>query len=133
MGQALVPVVTQINSGNSELIRDGENGLMFPVGDSVSCAAHLAHLAADENVLRTLRRAAWNTAREYSVERMVQNYEECFRDVTASDFSRAHRANAPQPYPLLPACKSRYPLWLRKVKSRLGALRSSPMQISGSA
>jgi glycosyltransferase involved in cell wall biosynthesis len=131
MGQALVPVVTQINSGSSELIRNGENGLMFPVGDSAACAAHLAKLAADENLLRILRRAAWNTAQDYSVERMVDSYEQCFREVSAPDFSRAHRAGAPQPYPLLPACKSPYPFWLRKVKRRLGALRSVPMQMPG--
>ena len=125
MGQALVPVVTRINSGNSELIRDGENGLLFPVGDAVACASHLARLAADADMLRTLRLSAWETSREYSVERMVDNYEDCFRHVAATDFGNAHRATAPRPYPLLPACKSRYPFWLRKVKSRLATLRSS--------
>jgi len=124
MGQALVPVVTRINSGNSQLIRDGENGLMFPVGDAAACAEHLARLSTDEALLRTLRRAAWDTAREYSVDRMVEAYEKCFRHLLASDFSNAHRSTAPRPYPLLPACKSRYPFWLRKVKSRLATLRS---------
>ncbi|MDQ1639511.1 MAG: hypothetical protein QOF62_2850 [Pyrinomonadaceae bacterium] len=133
MGQALVPVVTRINSGSSELIRNGENGLLFPVGDSAACTAHLEKLAVDDNLLRILRRGAWNTARDYSVERMVENYEQCFRQVSASDLPRAHRASAPRPYPLLPACKSRYPFWLRKVKSRLGAFRYPPMQIPGSS
>jgi glycosyltransferase involved in cell wall biosynthesis len=120
MGQTLAPVVTRINSGNSQLIRDGENGLLFPVGETVACADHLARLANDQNLLRVLRQAAWETAREYSVERMVDAYEQCFRSVAAAGFSNAHRAAAPQPYPLLPACRSRYPFWLRKVKSRLG-------------
>jgi glycosyltransferase involved in cell wall biosynthesis len=132
MGHGLVPVVTRIDSGNSQLIRDGENGLMFSIGDVAACAAHLARLAADEKLLRNLQHSAWATAREYSVERMVENYEQCFREISAADFPRTHRAGAPRPYPLLPACKSRYPFWLRKVKSRWGALRASPMQISES-
>ena len=120
MGQALCPVVTSINSGNSQLVRDGENGLLFNVGDTNACAEHLARLAADRNLLRTLRRAAWKTAGEYSVERMVDSYEECFRSLAADSSSNARRAAVPRPYPLLPACRSRYPFWLRKVKSRLG-------------
>lgn len=129
MGYGLVPVVTRINSGNSQLIREGENGLMFEVGDVAACAEHLRKLAADREMLRTLRLSAWKTAAEYSVERMVDNYEDCFRQISAPDFSRQHRLKASKPYPLLPACRSRYPFWLRKVKSRLATLRSSPLQI----
>lgn len=128
MGQTLLPVVTRINSGNSQLIRDGKNGLLFPVGDITGCAEHLASLAADRNRLRTLRKAAWETTGDYSIPRMIENYEECFRHLMAADFSRAHRSGAPQPYPILPACRSRYPFWLRKVKSRLTRGRSFQTQ-----
>jgi glycosyltransferase involved in cell wall biosynthesis len=126
MASTLVPVVTRINSGNSQLIRQANNGLMFEVGDAIACAEHLAQLATDQELLHRLRSAAWETAREYSVERMVENYERCFQEVTASDFMNANRETAPRPYPLLPACRSRYPFWLRKVKSRLATLRSMP-------
>jgi glycosyltransferase involved in cell wall biosynthesis len=131
MGQTLLPVVTRINSGNTQLIRNGENGLLFAVGDITACADHLTSLAADRNLLLAMRRAAWDTTRDYSVPRMIENYEECFRHLKAADFSRAHRAGAPQPYPILPACRSRYPFWLRKVKSRLINLRSFQAQTTG--
>ncbi len=131
MASTLVPVVTRINSGNTQLIREGENGLMFEVADAISCAKHLAQLSTDQELLRSLRWAAWKTAREYSVERMVENYERCFQEVTAPDFMNADRKTAPRPYPLLPACRSRYPFWLRKVKSRLATLRSTPMPSVG--
>ncbi|HEV7397579.1 MAG TPA: glycosyltransferase family 4 protein, partial [Pyrinomonadaceae bacterium] len=117
MGYGLAPVVTRINSGNSQLIREGENGLMFAVGDMAACAVHLRKLASDNEMLRSLRLSAWETAAAYSVERMVDNYEDCFRKISGPDFSRQHRLEASKPYPLLPACKSRYPFWLRKVKS----------------
>jgi glycosyltransferase involved in cell wall biosynthesis len=121
MGHALAPVVTRIPSGNTQLIQDGENGLLFPVGDVVAAARHLAQLADDPALLRRLRRNAWLTAGEYSVEKMAQRYLECFREVSQPGFQRAHRHEAPRPYPLLPACRSRYPNWLRKIKYHLNA------------
>jgi glycosyltransferase involved in cell wall biosynthesis len=121
MGHAVAPVITRIPSGNTQLIRDGENGLLFPVGEVATAARHLARLASDPALLERLQRGAWNTAREYSVERMVQRYQDCFREISQTGFSRAHRLDAPRPYPLLPACRSRYPTWLRKLKYRLNA------------
>jgi glycosyltransferase involved in cell wall biosynthesis len=121
MGHGLAPVVTQIPSGNSQLIRDGENGLLFPVGDMANAARHLTLLANDAEALKRLRLNAWLTAGEYSVERMAQRYLECFREVAQPEFQRAHRREAPEPYPLLPACRSRYPNWLRKIKYHLNA------------
>lgn len=121
MGHALVPVVTIIGSGNTQLINDGRNGLLFPVGDIPACALHLERLFLEDGLLPALRRGAWETAGKYSVDRMVERYEECFRDVSAPDFPRAHRLGIPHPYPLLPACRSRYPTWLRKIKYRLAA------------
>jgi len=121
MGRALVPVVTRIASGNTQLICDGENGLTFAVGDTAACAAHLDRLAGDDDLRRRLRRAAWTTSLDYSVELMTERYEECFRSITAPGFSRAHRISAPRPYPVLASCVSRYPFWLRKVKRYLVA------------
>jgi glycosyltransferase involved in cell wall biosynthesis len=121
MGQALAPVVTRIPSGHTQLIRDGENGFLFAVGDVAAAARHLAIMANDHALLQQLRRRAWETAGEYSVERMAQRYLNCFREVSQPEFKRAHRHKAPRPYPLLPACRSRYPTWLRKIKYRLNA------------
>jgi glycosyltransferase involved in cell wall biosynthesis len=121
MGRALVPVVTRIASGNTQLICDGENGFTFAVGDTAACAAHLDRLAGDDDLKRRLRRAAWKTSLDYSVELMTERYEECFRYLTAPGFSCAHRISAPRPYPLLASCVSRYPFWLRKIKRYLVA------------
>jgi hypothetical protein len=113
--------VTRIASGNTELIREGENGLLFPVGDVAAAARHLALLAADGELLRRLRRNAWATAGEYSIRRMAQRYLDCFHEVSQPEFQRAERHRAAHDYPLLPACRSRYPAWLRKIKYRLNA------------
>lgn len=124
MGHVLVPVVTDIASGNTQLIHDGRNGLLFPVGDVTACVLHLARLFSEGGLLRALRRGAWMTACEYSIERMAGRYKECFRHISAADFPRAHRLTVRQPYPLLPACRSRYPPWLRKIKYHIKAWSS---------
>jgi glycosyltransferase involved in cell wall biosynthesis len=121
MGHALVPVVTRIASGNTQLIRDGENGFTFAVGDTSACAIHLEGLAGDGDLRRVMRRAAWMTSLDYSVELMTKSYEECFRNITDPGFSRDYRLSVPRPYPVLVSCVSRYPFWLRKVKSRVVA------------
>jgi glycosyltransferase involved in cell wall biosynthesis len=126
MGHALVPVVTRIESGNLELVRDGENGFVVPVGDVAGAAQRLGRLAVDAQALCRMKRAAWETGRQFSVEAMVENYIDCFAHVADAGFDREHRRAAPRPYPPMPSCVSRYPTWLRRISARLRALASGP-------
>jgi glycosyltransferase involved in cell wall biosynthesis len=119
MGHAVVPVITRLDSGNIEVIRDGENGFLAEVGDFPAFAERLAILAHDRERALKMRKAAWATSQEYSVELMVRRYQECFTTITAADFPREHRAPQGTPHPLMSSCLSRYPFWLRKVKSHL--------------
>jgi glycosyltransferase involved in cell wall biosynthesis len=117
MGQGVVPVATRIPSGNTELVRDGENGFLATVGDTKGFADRLEQLHRDRSLLARLRRAAWVTSADYSVQRMASAYEACF----AGEGERAPRPTGS--FPVMPSCRSRYPLWLRKVKWRVfGAL-----------
>jgi glycosyltransferase involved in cell wall biosynthesis len=119
MGHALVPVVTRIASGNVELVRDGENGFVVEVGDTRAAADRLRQLAESHALLRRLRRAAWETGRDYSVERMTERYLDCFEAAVRLHPSREHRLPRRAAYPVMPSCRSKYPLWLRKMKRRL--------------
>jgi len=65
-----------------------------------------------------LKAEAWKTSREFSSERMVERYIATFQYFTAAEFSREHRKAITQPYPVMQSCKSRYPIWLRKLKRR---------------
>lgn len=123
MGHAVVPVVTRIESGNAELVRDGENGFVVPVGEPREAAARLKLLAEDRARLGALRLAAWERAAEFSVGAMVGKYVDCFERVAAGVESRTYRAGLPSHYPPMPSCRSRYPRWARKVKSHLLAAR----------
>lgn len=117
MGQGVVPVATRIPSGSTELVRDGENGFLAAVADTNAFANRLEQLYRNPALLTRLRRAAWVTSEDYSVERMASAYESCFK---------VEGERAPRPsgaFPVMPSCRSRYPTWLRKVKWRLsGAL-----------
>jgi glycosyltransferase involved in cell wall biosynthesis len=124
MGHGVVPVATRIPSGNTELVRDGENGYLAEVGDTKAFADRLEKLHREPRLLARLRRAAWLTSADYSVERMATSYEVCF----TADAARASRPAGA--FPVMPSCRSRYPAWLRKVKWRLSSAMPRARAIS---
>jgi glycosyltransferase involved in cell wall biosynthesis len=116
MAHGVVPVATRIASGNVELLRDGENGLLVAVGDPVGAADCVEKLYLNPELRAELRRAAWRTVERYSVERMTTKYEACL----AHGGDRAPRPVGP--FPVMPSCRSAYPHWLRKLKWHLSAI-----------
>ncbi len=121
--QAVVPVVTRTASGNAEIVQDGVNGFLLPIGDCEGFADRIETLAKDRSCLYKMRRAIWETCRQYTIERMVEEYAFCFEHLTEDQVSR-NQAGRPVPYPLMPSCRSVYPRWLRKIKWGLKALAS---------
>lgn len=117
MGHAAVPVVTRTRSGNSEVVRSGENGYLVPIGDIPAFADRLEALARDPGLLARLRQAAWETSGQYSLERMTAEYVRCIGETVSADEARAPRPASS--LPVMPSCRSRYPLWLRRMKWRL--------------
>lgn len=130
LGHAVVPVVTRIASGNVELVSDGINGFVVPVGDIASAAARIKTLAEDRAALNAMRRASWQRAREFSVEGMVEKYVDCFQQAAAGVSARTHREGLANPYPLMPSCISRYPNWLRMIKAWVLALAANMRESS---
>ncbi len=124
MGHALVPVVTDIESGNTQLVRNGENGFVVPVGDINLAAARIQQLASSGDSLNRMKKEAWQTGHQFSVAQMVAGYLSCIEVARKGVKSRNKRAGVPDPYPMMPSCRSKYPLWLRKLKARLLHLRT---------
>ena len=124
MAHGVVPVVTRIESGNAQLVRDGENGFVLPVGDMASFAGRLESLAGNREVLAALARAAWETSKQYSIERMVENYATAFAEVGQGVSARRERAGVDANYPVMNSCRSKYPFWLRRIKQRVVTLGS---------
>lgn len=90
MSRGLVPVVSDIRSGIPELIRDGENGLIAPVGDIQQFADHLAYLYQYPKQLQKMRHAAYQTILNggFGLEEMTDRYMKVFQKVASQDFIR---------------------------------------------
>jgi glycosyltransferase involved in cell wall biosynthesis len=124
MGHGVVPVVTNIESGNPEVVREGENGFLVAVGDTGTFVDRLELLAGDRERLSLMRQAAWETSQDYSLERMVQSYVQTFQEAAERTSGRKQRDGLTSQYPVMPSCRSKYPFWLRKIKSRVLSLGS---------
>jgi glycosyltransferase involved in cell wall biosynthesis len=116
MANGCAPVVTDIESGNKQLVEDGVNGFVVPVGDVDAFVDRIKLLAADRSRLNEMRRAAWYTGKQYSVDRMVENYVSCFE--RAIEHARSNPRTPDPDFPLMESCRSKYPLWLRRLKAK---------------
>ena len=121
MSQVVAPLVTNIASGNTELVSEGENGHLLEVGDIDGFVGRLETLARKPGHLKQLRRAAWETSRQYGIGRMVESYEECIQQITTSKQNQ-ERSRPPASFPVMPSCRSSYPNWLRKIKWALAGV-----------
>jgi glycosyltransferase involved in cell wall biosynthesis len=120
MANGCCPIVTDIESGNKQLVQDGVNGFVVPVGDIGAFVDRIKFLASDRERLSEMRVKAWETGKEYSVDRMVSNYISCFEGAI-EDAERNPRTPDPK-FPLMESCRSKYPLWVRRLKAKAKAL-----------
>ncbi len=121
MAHGLAPVVTDIPSGNRQLVRHLENGMLAPVGAIDDFVAGIQRLDRDRQLLRSLRAAAWQNGQRFTVQRMIRSYLDCFTNATKA-VEASHRMPDPK-FPLMGRCQSRYPLWLRRLKLAVGRVR----------
>jgi glycosyltransferase involved in cell wall biosynthesis len=73
------PVVAADFPTIREIVRDGENGLLFQPGDAASLAEVLRRLGAEPELGGRLRQAALATARDFSWERRAQRLDSAFQ------------------------------------------------------
>ncbi|MFD7551568.1 glycosyltransferase family 4 protein [Streptomyces sp. NPDC059816] len=80
-----VPVVsTDCPLGPAEIIRDGVNGRLVPMGDARALAEAMLALIDDESGRREMAAAALESARRYDPGPIVDRYELLFDDLGAS-------------------------------------------------
>lgn len=72
------------NYGPAEVIRDGENGYLVPMGDVGSLADRAVQLLQDDRLARRMGRAARRVTREMSVARYRRAWLEVLADACAS-------------------------------------------------
>jgi len=77
-----VPVLATRSVGAAELVKDGVNGFLVEPGDETMLAGRLEELYHDVELLRGMRDNArtliWD---QYSIKRMLQEYEELYDDL----------------------------------------------------
>lgn len=66
-----LPVVASAVKGHTDLIDDGETGLLYPYGDADACAARIFSLMADEGLRERLVRQARENVEQYALERVL--------------------------------------------------------------
>jgi glycosyltransferase involved in cell wall biosynthesis len=77
-----VPVAATTAGGIPELVRNGETGLLTPVGDASALAASIVRLLDDRVEADQLsQRAKKFVAEEFSVDRMADRYVEVYEKV----------------------------------------------------
>ncbi|WP_405780804.1 glycosyltransferase [Streptomyces sp. NBC_00859] len=87
-----LPVVsTDCDYGPREIIEDGVDGLLVPVGDSAAVAAALLKLIADEELRHRMSAAALANARRFDPSQVTKQYEELFDALREQAARRAGR------------------------------------------
>ena len=98
MEAGCVPLVTRIRSGIGDLVEDGRNGILFPVGGVAAAADALRRLATGSGTagLEAMAAAARAhlVASEFTLPHAADRYEELFAQVLVA---RAAGAFAPRP------------------------------------
>jgi glycosyltransferase involved in cell wall biosynthesis len=75
MGQATVPIVSNLKNNTDLIIRNGENGYLCNIGDVDCFAETIINLAKNRKLLKTISYEAWKTAQNsLSYEVMGEKY-----------------------------------------------------------
>ncbi|MEK7643929.1 MAG: glycosyltransferase, partial [Patescibacteria group bacterium] len=74
-----VPVVASDIEGIAELIREGENGLMFAAGDSRALLAKIIWAEENRAALRLMGEAAMSSLKSYSQEKYISRLESLYQ------------------------------------------------------
>ncbi len=83
MAHGCVPVVSQINSGTPDLVTDGENGLVAPIGDIQAFADAIERLYREPDLLPRFGQAAHRRVIDgkFTAKDMAEQYAEAIRKV----------------------------------------------------
>jgi glycosyltransferase involved in cell wall biosynthesis/GT2 family glycosyltransferase len=77
------PVIGTNQSGYLDMIDDGRNGLLVPVGDAAALAAAMQTLVDDGGLRTRFGESARESAREYTPQAVLPRIERLFRDTVA--------------------------------------------------
>lgn len=77
------PVVAADAMALPHLVHEGQNGYLFPPGDTATLARQLAHLVLHPSLRRRMGRASVALAQSHALSRTVDAFEEIYANVTS--------------------------------------------------
>ncbi len=81
MAGSCVPVVSRLPGITDWIVQDGQNGLLFSIGDVRQAAKHLLGLVSNRQWLAELRERARIGVNSYSLDCMAERYYQLIREV----------------------------------------------------
>ena len=78
------PVVATKTGGLPEIVIQGENGFLSPVGDVASMSNHAVNILSNDKTLKKFKEAAKAQASKFAINNIVPQYEELYMKVTAN-------------------------------------------------
>ncbi len=80
-----LPIVASNVGGITDLVRDGENGLLVPSGDAKALAKALATLCDDQQMRRKMGEAGKLIAPLYNLDEMLKKIDTLYRELSGED------------------------------------------------
>jgi glycosyltransferase involved in cell wall biosynthesis len=77
------PVIATAAGGVPEVVRDGENGLLVPVGDAVALADAIRRFLAEPDLQRRLRAGAAPSVERYRPDELLAALEDALVEAAA--------------------------------------------------
>ncbi|MGW4200052.1 glycosyltransferase [Streptomyces sp. NPDC004726] len=98
-----LPVVTtDCDYGPREIVEDGEDGLLVPVGDEAAVTESLLRLIDDEPLRRKMGAAAIRNARRFDPVAVAERYTDLFTELGAGSLRRTAAPLSPSIEPFAP-------------------------------
>lgn len=79
------PVVCTAVGGNPELVEDGRNGYLVPVGDYAALARAMLRIASDKALYDAMSRQAQRSVEHYTVDAMVRQHMDVYHELVQKD------------------------------------------------
>jgi glycosyltransferase involved in cell wall biosynthesis len=76
-----LPIVATNVTGNRDVVVDGANGLLVPLGDPSAFRSALLHIVADGALYQRMSKASREMAGDYVWEKVVAKFEDLYREV----------------------------------------------------
>ena len=96
MAAGLPPVAFDCPNGPAELIDDGRNGIVVPLGDAEALGRGFVALADDEELRRSMGAAAVETAAGYDLATTADRWEQLFDELLAEKAGTKRRSWGPR-------------------------------------